>query len=965
MTATKVLSHLKMEVDVQDGKNKDFFTRKTISLSDAETLLKSGVGIGYRFADGNRSTRNFLGADFIAFNIQDGQTPEAMLKQNEWTKHIGGVVCSSSSEVVSSRSYLWVIQLPRPISDADELMWCKRGLANYFQLKGNVDEVTAIALVEGAKSALILGNRAMDADLLDFLIQDGQREAISDTVANGAHAAATISVARLPVTQRFTSAKGSELRLDEIWKTTSVRCPFHAGAGGKSFVSRNNVGKAYHYCSICNKTRWEEGGVAGIFSSDAFEEQLVSLASKSKSQARASDQTVGLRPFIEDHEDIPIKSIEIQSNRYLQINKIYDGITFIKSGKGTGKTEAISRLLKSEKSKKPVDETVLLIGHRQSLIRNLSKRLGLHCYLDDQQGKPTDVAKKRYGVCLDSLMKVDGSSYDIIVIDEVEQVLAHFLSETMADAALEIFSAFKRLIAAASKVVVMDADLGWTSFLTLTTMRSSSKDVEVDAQFVLNTWRPKGKSIDLYGSKEHLLGTLINRLENGKRVFVASNSKAEVDRLLSGIEKHWKDCGLTPLRMIAITSENSVKPEVQQFIENIKQEILNYDLVLSSPSMSTGVDISFDLGEARVDAVFGIFETRINIHTEIDQQISRVRNPKEIGVWVSPARFNFETQFEVVRSDALRSRLAKVVVSLVDLLEGTNLQALSNEFLTLATLVTVGRRASINALRVNFVQYKKRQGVTVNCLDTDSAISDVGIEVSDLGKRLSDAAFKQSILTADILSEFQYKRHQNKLKLDPAGVSYAERKAAYRYALERFYLQPVSEVLMDLDNRSIFRSKLRKFHALIHLNADATLSKRAAEAMKTVGIQHLSIRKVGNSDLYLLKYLFSLCPFMASDQFDENVEFSSAELTDFAKQCWKLKQIVEGQLDLVVRSDVVKKPVSQVKQLLRYVGLDVAKVRAVVSQGQKTYIYKIDPDALAVAIAVSRMMDIWREYDEG
>jgi len=546
MTTTKVLSDLRMEVDVQDGKHKDFFNRKTISLSDAERLLKSGAGIGYIFADGNRSTRNFLGADFIALNIHDGQTPKALINQDDWTQHIGGVVCSLSREAASSRSYLWLIQLPRRIIDVDELIWCKRALANYLQLKINTDEVTAIAVVKGAKSALMIGNRAMDAGVLEFLIQDGQREAISDTVANGAHAATTISVASLPVTQRFATATGVELRLDEISKTTSVRCPFHAGTGGTSFVSRNNVGKAYHYCSICNKTRWEDGGVAGIFSSDAFEEQLVSLAGKSKSRAKAIEPTGGLRPFIEDHADIPIKSIEIQSNRYLKIVKLTDGITFIKSGKGTGKTEAVSRLLNSEKPKNSVDETVLLIGHRQSLIRNLSKRLGLHCYLDDQQGKPTDVAKRRYGVCLDSLMKVDGSSYDIIVIDEVEQVLAHFLSETMTDAALEIFSAFKRLIETASKVVVMDADLGWTSFLTLTTMRSSSNEVEVDAQFVLNTWRPKGTSIDLYRSKEHLVGALINRLENGKRVFVASNSKAEVDRLVSGIEKHWKNCGLPP-----------------------------------------------------------------------------------------------------------------------------------------------------------------------------------------------------------------------------------------------------------------------------------------------------------------------------------------------------------------------------------------------------------------------------------
>ena len=238
MTVTKRHSDFKMEVDVQDGKHKDFFIRKTISLSDAERLLKSGVGIGYTFADGNRSTRNFLGADFITLNIQDGQTPEALINQEDWTRHIGGVVCSSSREAASSRSYLWLIQLPRRIFDADELIWCKRALANYLQLKINTDEVTAIAVVKGAKSALMIGNRAMDAGVLEFLIQDGQREAISDTVANGAHAAATISVARLPVTQRFATATGIELRLDEISKKTSVNCPFHTGAGGTSFVSQ-------------------------------------------------------------------------------------------------------------------------------------------------------------------------------------------------------------------------------------------------------------------------------------------------------------------------------------------------------------------------------------------------------------------------------------------------------------------------------------------------------------------------------------------------------------------------------------------------------------------------------------------------------------------------------------------------------------------------------------------------------
>jgi hypothetical protein len=319
----------------------------------------------------------------------------------------------------------------------------------------------------------------------------------------------------------------------------------------------------------------------------------------------------------------------------------------------------------------------------------------------------------------------------------------------------------------------------------------------------------------------------------------------------------------------------------------------------------------------------------------------------------------------VVRSDALRSRLAKVVVSLADLLEGTNLQALSIEFLTLATLVTVGRRASINALRTNFVEYKKRQGVTVNSLGSDSTITDVGKEISEWGKRLSDAAFKQSILTADVLSEDEFRRYQERLKEDPAGVSQLARKASYRHALEWFYLQPVSEVLLDLDARGIFRTKLRKFHGLTNLSAHADLSKTAASGMKAAGVQQLSIRRFGDSDLYLLKYLFSLCPFMNGDRFVDGVQFSSADLGEFAKQCRKLKPIVEGQLDLVVRSDVSQKPVSQLKQLLRYVGLDVTKVRSDRSQGKKIYFYQIDPGALAIATAVSVLIDIRREYGGG
>ena len=51
------------------------------------------------------------------------------------------------------------------------------------------------------------------------------------------------------------------------------------------------------------------------------------------------------------------------------------GITLVRSDKGTGKTEAMRRQVVRVK-------TVLLVGHRRTLIRGSCKRLDLTSYLD-------------------------------------------------------------------------------------------------------------------------------------------------------------------------------------------------------------------------------------------------------------------------------------------------------------------------------------------------------------------------------------------------------------------------------------------------------------------------------------------------------------------------------------------------------------------------------------------------------
>ncbi len=100
--------------------------------------------------------------------------------------------------------------------------------------------------------------------------------------------------------------------------------------------------------------------------------------------------------------------VHLSNEQKFSIQKIYDGITFIKSPKGSGKTTMLPIIMQpltfegygheldlsyieenEDIDGKPLfrstetEFSVLLIGHRQALISELCHRIGLICYLDD------------------------------------------------------------------------------------------------------------------------------------------------------------------------------------------------------------------------------------------------------------------------------------------------------------------------------------------------------------------------------------------------------------------------------------------------------------------------------------------------------------------------------------------------------------------------------------------------------
>ena len=534
-------------------------------------------------------------------------------------------------------------------------------------------------------------------------------------------------------------------------------------------------------------------------------------------------------------------NIHLQQERYLNTTKLNvdfeeAGITLIKSPKGSGKTTFLSQILKKRSEAPAVlddfddeietgstydDQKVLLIGHRQALIGELCERLGLNCYLDYSENSGQNrlsKKKQRFGVCLDSLWRVEGRKYDLVVIDEVEQVLGHFLSDTIGASRNRIFSMFFQIIRDAKHVIALDADLGWASFNTLRmikTMKESpcgirfSETAHTPISVVLNEWKTNDRVVSLFKDKDHLIDEMKEAILSGKRIYVSSNSKRLIGSLDKAIE-HLEEEEDLKIPRITITSKNSKTDDVQAFILNITDEVLKYSAILSSPSLGTGIDITFKNNASEIDVVFGFFESQVTNHFEIDQQLARVRHPKEVKVWINPCCFRFETEFDVVVDDILRTDLNTSIMYGMSWQDRMQLPD-RDPFLTMVAHLTAKNRASFNNLRANFVAHKELQGWDVQIIARDADRSENGEFLRELGNTRNKLENAEKVLNSKPLNRVEFAKLNRLINYNSGAITEEEYFRLFRTRFELFFRTPPAEDLIVLDDFGRLRRHIRCF----------------------------------------------------------------------------------------------------------------------------------------------------------
>ena len=796
-----------------------------------------------------------------------------------------------------------IFRLPRTITDPKEMRAVTRALGLRFN--GDPKVVDAAHAFFGNRNAeTMLWDRELSPQLLEDLIAQGLDPPVCDTV--GGEVVPSRSRHGLSPDATVRLANGNVCKVSDLHPKTPLHCPFHDDKNPSAFSVANRNGVNGIHCSTCGVTYWPKDEDDEPHDFNDFERRVREAA-----EYHATPQD-GLDPLGPALNAVPGLTVSIVDGSPAP-SELLPGLTLVISEKGTGKTEGLPSLVANSPS-------VLLIGHRRALIRGTCNRLDLDCYLDSPRNL------NRYGICLDSLMKIPGNvRYDTIVLDKSEQVLAHFLAETMGHKSGRrdrIFVEFRRLISQARCVIALDADLGWVTFHTLSRI-CGAKPIRI----WLNEDKPsRGKEIELFDSESHLIAEIHQAAADGKRCFITSNAKRKIERLSTVLAKRFPE-----KRQIVITSDTVNQEDVKNFIANPKARAAEYDLIFTSPSLGTGIDITFPDEAELIDIVFGLFEGQLTTHFDFDQQLARVRQPKAVKVWITPQRFRFETNFDVVKRDIMKRSLFKnVLVGYSD--DGEPEYVEDDPFIEMASLIQSEQRASKNNLKDNFIRYKEKQGFIVHRIAKDANLMKEGHSIQAEGKRLSDANHMQRILDAKSLPEGAYQAIKRSIE---AGDYIPEAsKAAYeRTSLERFYRQSATKELIELDDRGRYRSKVSLFEWAFEMPDIAQFQNIEPSNDRPRFVVSKAQRAMA------IRQLLELTPLINdSGNLDTSVTIQHDDLNDFVSTLRMYKGNFETLLGIEVRSDIKTKPMQQLGRILKLVGLRFQKIVQKNRRGKVLYV---------------------------
>jgi len=409
---------------------------------------------------------------------------------------------------------------------------------------------------------------------------------------------------------------------DAIWNSNSKKSPTIAGG-------EDRLRTQLHYLRLKHDNEYKK--ITKKIS------QKLSQEEKKLAKEEKKAQTLPLINSYLEAQSLAQFSPTIINSRYFPSDYQFPpeaNLIAIKGMQGTGKTQSLTSMVSKAQGE---GQRIIILTHRIQLAISICDRFGI--YHIDEITQKEDWQIAQVGLCIDSLheksrAKISAATFcnALVIIDECDQSFTHlFHSETLSKSAnrVGVMTMFEEGIqncfaSEEGKVILLSADLSPKEINFIKGLARSPEDVKL---FCLeNVYQPiaqANRKIYTCEKQEELITILLNKLEKGEKALVHLGSQKEkyaysTSTLQAYIKKRFPH--LKILRIDAETLTDRFNP-AYKCIGNINNILTNYDLVLASPSIETGVSI--DIKE-HFDSVFVLANGTQSVDS-VCQSLERLR----------------------------------------------------------------------------------------------------------------------------------------------------------------------------------------------------------------------------------------------------------------------------------------------------------------------------------------------------
>ena len=332
------------------------------------------------------------------------------------------------------------------------------------------------------------------------------------------------------------------------------------------------------------------------------------------------------------------------NQRYLEENLVPPEdaqIIGLKSPKNTGKTEWLSRVVERLLFK---GKPVLVITHRIQLAKALCARFGID-HIEEVKSSETG-GILGYGLCIDSLHPLSQARFNpedwseaVIILDEAEQVIWHLLdSQTCQDNRVNIIENFQKLlrtvVASGGQIYLSDADLSAIALDYISSL--IGLELKTNAWVVENIYRPKikRKLISYTGNDPRdLITAMVKAIERGEKVLVHTTGQKAKSKWGSINLESFLQEKFPQLRIIRIDRDSVSEPghPAVGCMADLDSVLVNYDVVIASPVIETGVSIDL---KNHFNSVWAIAQG-IQTVDAVCQTVERLRDDVPRYIWIN------------------------------------------------------------------------------------------------------------------------------------------------------------------------------------------------------------------------------------------------------------------------------------------------------------------------------------------